>query len=187
MALFDKVTKVASNMGKSVLNSAANVGSSTSVAVQDQNELIALKTQVNVIQQELDASYLQIGRKYVDYVLETGEMPGIDVSDILKLIDPKLEQKNKLEEEIIVLEKKIKDNAVLREKERAEEDFIKEKNKLDKALAMDIISKEEYDVKLSSAKKKVDNFEAIRKVEMQYDMKLISKEECDEMIKTLTE
>ena len=78
-----------------------------------------------------------------------------------------------LEEEIIVLEKKIKDNAVLREKERAEEDFIKEKNKLDKALAMDIISQEEYDVKLSSA--------------MQYDMKLISKEERDEMIKTLTE
>ena len=62
-----------------------------------------------------------------------------------------------------------------------------EKNKLDKALAMDIISQEEYDVKLSSAKKKVDNFEAIRKIEMQYDMKLISKEELDEMIKTLNE
>lgn len=187
MGLFDKVTKTATAIGKSALNTASNIGSTVGVAAQDQSELAALKMQVNVIEQELDASYIQIGRKYVNYVLASGEMPGIDVSDILKLMDPKLEQKNNLEQQIIALEKKIKNSAVLREKQAAEAAFLQEKSNLDKALAMDIISQEEYDVKTAVAKKKVDNFEAIRRVEQQYDMKLISKEERDAKIKALTE
>ena len=186
MGLFDKVTKTATTIGKSALGTAANVGSTIGVAAQDQSELTSLKMQVNVIEQELDASYVQIGRKYVDYVLASGEMPGIDVSDILKLMDPKLEQKQKLEQEIIELEKKIKNSGVLREKQAVEEAFLAEKAKLDKALAMDILSQEDYDAKLAVAKKKVDNFEAIRKVEQQYDMKLISKEERDAKIAELT-
>lgn len=89
MGLFDKVAKTATNMGKSALNTASNVGSTVGVAAQDQSELASLKMQVNVIEQELDSSFVQIGRRYVDYVLASGEMPGIDVSDILKLIDPR--------------------------------------------------------------------------------------------------
>lgn len=187
MGLFDKVTKTAGNVGKSVLNTTANVGSTVGVATQDQSELAALKMQVNVIEQEMEASFIQIGRKYVDYVLESGEMPGIDVSDILKLIDPKLTMKGELEKQIIDLEKKIKNNAILREKQAAENEFLSEKNKLDKALAMEIISQEEYDLKLSSAKKKYDNFEAIRKIEQQFEMKLITKDERDLKIKELSE
>lgn len=187
MAFFDKVTKAATSISKSAINTASSVGSSVGVAAQDQSELAALKMQVNVIEQELESSYVQIGRKYVDYVIATSEMPGIDVSDILKLIDPKLTRKEELERDIIALEKKIKDNAVLREKQAAEEEFLQEKGKLDKALAMDIISQDEYDTKLAIAKKKVDNFEAIRKVEQQYDMKLITKEERDAKIKELTQ
>lgn len=187
MGLFDKVTKTATNIGKSAMSSVANVGSTVGVAAQDQSELAALKMQVNVIEQELESSYVQIGRKYVDYVIESGEMPGIDVSDILKLIDPKLAKKDELKQQIIELEKKIKDNAVLREKQMAEETYLAEKEKLDKALAMDILSKDDYDVKLAIAKKKVDNFELIRKIEQQYDMKLITKEERDAKIKELSE
>lgn len=142
--------------------------------------------QVNVIEQELDASYAQIGRKFVDYVIQTGDMPAIDVSDILKLMDPKLTQKAELEKQIIELEKKIKNSTVLREKQAAEEEFLAEKARLDKALAMDILSQEEYDQKLAVARKKVDNFEAIRRVEQQYEMKLITKEERDERIQELT-
>lgn len=187
MGLFDKVAKTAANVGKSALNTASNVGSTVGVAAQDQSELASLKMQVNVIEQELDSSFVQIGRRYVDYVLASGEMPGIDVSDILKLIDPKMEQKQELEKQIIVLEKKIKDNAVLREKQMAEQAYLEEKSKLDKALAMDIISQDEYDAKLAVAKKKYDNFEQIRKVEQQYDMKLITKEERDAKVKELSE
>ena len=182
MAFFDKLGKVATSVGKS----AANVGSTVGVAAQDQSELASLKMQVNVIEQGLDAAYAQIGRKFVDYVIQTGEMPGIDVSDILKLMDPKLTQKDELEKQIIELEKKIKNNAILRDKQAAEEEFLAEKNRLDKALAMDILSQEEYDQKLAVARKKVDNFEALRRIEQQYEMKLITKEERDAKIKELT-
>ena len=182
MAFFDKLGKVATSVGKS----AANVGSTVGVAAQDQSELASLKMQVNVIEQELDAAYAQIGRKFVDYVIQTGEMPGIDVSDILKLMDPKLTQKDELEKQIIELEKKIKNNAILRDKQAAEEEFLAEKNRLDKALAMDILSQEEYDQKIAVARKKVDNFEALRRIEQQYEMKLITKEERDAKIKELT-
>lgn len=187
MGLFDKVTKTATSIGKSALSTAGNIGSTVGVAAQEQSELTSLKMQVNVIEQELDASYIQIGRKYVDYVIASGEMPGIDISDLLRLMDPKLEQKNSLQEQIIALEKKIKNSAILREKQAAEEDFLREKDKLDKALAMDVISQEEHDVKIAIAQKKLDNFEAIRKVEQQFDMKLITKEERDAKIKELTE
>ena len=187
MGLFDKVAKTASSVGKSTLNTATKVGSNVGVAAQDQSELASLKMQVNAIDQELDASYVQIGRKYVDYVLASGEMPGIDVSDILKLIDPKMTQKQELQQKIIELEKKMKDAAVLREKQAVEEEFLKEKDKLDKALAMDVLSQEDYAAKLAAAKKRVDNFDEIRRVEKQYDMKLITKEERDAKIAALTQ
>ncbi len=186
MALFDKIAKTATSVGKSVLGTAANVGSTVGVAAQDQNDLLNLKMQLNVIQQELDASYAQIGRQYVEYVIESGEMPGIDVADILKLMDPKLTQKQELEAQIVALEKKIKDNAILRDKKAAERDFLQEKAKLDKALSMGVLSQEEYDAKLAVAQKRVDNFEAIRKVEAQYDMKLITRAERDAKIAELT-
>ena len=187
VGLFDKVTKTASAVGKSTLNTASKVGSNVGVAAQDQSELASLKMQVNVIDQELDASYVQIGRKYVDYVIKSGEMPGIDISDLLKLMDPKMTQKQELQQQIIELEKKIKDSAVLREKQAVEEEFLKEKDKLDRALAMDVLSQADYEAKLISAKKKVENFEEIRRVEKQYDMKLISKEERDDRIQALTQ
>lgn len=185
MGLFDKVSKTASNVGKSVAKSATNIGSSASVAAQEQSELIALKSQINVIDQELNSSYIQIGRKYVDYVVESGDMPGIDVSDILKLIDPKLTKKQELEKKIVELEKEIKSKNVLREKQQAEEEFLAEKSKLDKALAMDVITQDDYDVKLAIARKKVDNFELIRKIEQQAEMGLITKEEKAQKIEQL--
>ena len=185
MGLFDKVAKTASNIGGSVAKTAASVGSSASVAAQEQSELIALKSQINVIDQELNSSYVQIGRKYVDYVIESGDMPGINVSAILKLIDPKLTKKQELEKQIIELEKEIKSKNVLREKQQAEEKFLAEKSKLDKALAMDVISQDDYDVKVAIAKKKVDNFELIRKIEQQAEMGLITKEEKAQKIEQL--
>lgn len=49
---------------------------------------------------------IQIGRRYIDYVLETGDMPGIDASDLLNLMDPKMTKKKELEQQIIEFEKK---------------------------------------------------------------------------------
>ena len=187
MAFFDKLQKTATSVGKSAVTTATAIGSNVGVAAQDHSELNALKMQLNVVEQELSASYAQIGRRYVDHVIATGEMPGVDVADILKLMEPKLEQKQSLDQQIIELEKKIKNNAVLRERQAAEAAFLEEKTKLDRALAMDVLSQEDYDAKLAVAKKKFDNFEAIRKVEQQLEMGLITKDEYKEKLKALTE
>lgn len=187
MAFFDKLTQTASNVGKSVASSAAKVGSSATVTAQEQTELVQLKSQVNVINQELDAFYVQIGRRFVDYIIETGEMPGIDASDLLKLMEPKMDKKKELEEEIIKLEKEIKNKSILREKQQAETEYLEEKAKLDKAMAMELMSQDDYNAKLAVAKKKYDNFEEIRKVQQLADMNLISKEEKEAKLKELTE
>lgn len=71
--------------------------------------------QINVIEQELDAAYVQIGKKYVDYVVKTGDMGNLDIADLLTMMDPKLTRKQELEEQLIELEKRMKQNAVHRE------------------------------------------------------------------------
>ena len=178
MRLFDKIQQ-------SVTKTASHIGSNAAVATQEQTELVSLKSQINVINQELDAAYLQVGRKYIDYVIQTQDMPGIDVSDVLHLIDPKITKKQELEARIIQLEKEIKQKDVMREKAIAEEAFLAEKSKLDKALGMDILSQEEYNMKLAIAKKRVDNFEEIRRIEQQAEMGLISYDEKNAKIKML--
>ena len=159
----------------------------TSVATQEQTELVQLKSQVNVIEQELNSFYVQIGRRYTEYVMETGDMPGIDASDLFKIIDPKLTRKLELEQKIVELEKAISTKAVLREKQMAEEEFLAEKAKLDKALAMEVLTQEEYDIRIAIARKKVDNFEEIRRIRQQAEMGLISREERDAKVRALTE
>lgn len=186
MGVFDKALKTATNMGKSALNTAANVGSNVGTTVQDNSELAGLKMQVNAIEQELDSSYVMIGRKYAQYIIESGDMGPVDVSDVLKLMDPKITKKQELEAQIVELEKKIKNQAVLREKQMAEQEYLAEKSKLDKALQMDVMTQEEYDSKLSVAKKKYDNFEEIRRIEAQCDMGIITKEEKKVKIDALT-
>lgn len=185
MALFDKALKAAKNIGNSVTSTAVNVGSAAGTAVQEQSELAGLKMQLNALEGELDSAYIQVGRRYVEFVIETQEMPQINVGDILKLAEGKLEKKKELEEQIVELEKTIKQKNVLQEKEQAEETFRSDKQKLDKALAMDILSHEEYDLKLEALQKKLDNFSNLRKVEQQYEMGIISKEEKEEKIKDL--
>lgn len=186
MGFFDKALKTAQNIGDSIATSAVKAGSSAGVAAQDNAELNSLKMQLNVIEQELNAAYAQIGKKYVDYVSETGDMGGLDVTDLLTMMDPKLTRKQELETQLIELEKRMKQNAVLREKAKAEQEFQEEKTKLDRALAMDVISQDEYNYKISVAKKKVDNFEEIRRIEQQCEMGIITQEEKNAKIEALT-
>ena len=54
MGLFDKLTKTAANIGGEVAKAASNIGSNASVMAQEQSKLVALKSQINVIEQELN-------------------------------------------------------------------------------------------------------------------------------------
>ena len=56
---------------------------------------------------------------------------------------------------------------------------------MDKARDLDVISEDEYDDKLAQARKKLENFETLKKIQMQYEMDIITKEEYEEKVKNI--
>ncbi len=202
-------------MGENIAASANNVKTVVETSVQDTMEITGLKRQIRELEKEMDAQYLQIGKKYAEFVADMDdaepetaeneaaeatessevidevkeeaidevkaeaadetvdeakeeaadedEEPVFDVSDFLTIIKQDQAKKKELENQLAEVEKRAKQNTLLREKTKAEESFEQEKGVLDKALAMEIISKEEYEQKLNIARKKVENFAEIKK------------------------
>ena len=187
MGFFDKVTQTASILGKNISDMGFNLGATLTVAEQGETELKQLKAQKNVVEQELDALYTQVGKRYIDHVIKTGDLAGIPTGDLIKLMSPKMAKKKEIETRIIELEKEIKEQTILREKQIVEEEFFAEKERLDKALGMDILTQEEYDYKIQIAKKKMLNFEEIRRIKKQAEMGLITYEEMEAKLRILTE
>ena len=256
MGFFDKALKKVQDVGENIAASASNVKTVVETSVQDTMEIASLKRQIRELEKEMDAQYLQIGKKYAEFVAdmddvepetaepetaepeteepkaeqneepevleneapaetidevkaedtaetidevkeeseepeedevaeESDEEPVFDVSDFLTIIKQDQAKKKELENQLAEVEKRAKQNTLLREKTKAEESFEQEKGVLDKALAMEIISKEEYEQKLNIAKKKVENFEEIKKIEQQFEMGIITKEEKDEKINAI--
>ena len=248
MGFFDKALKKVQDVGENIAASASNVKTVVETSVQDTMEISSLKRQIRELEKEMDAQYLQIGKKYAEFVAdmddaepetaepemaepeiaepealeneapaetidevkaedtaetidevkeeseepeedevaeESDEEPVFDVSDFLTIIKQDQAKKKELENQLAEVEKRAKQNTLLREKTKAEESFEQEKGVLDKALAMEIISKEEYEQKLNIARKKVENFEEIKKIEQQFEMGIITKEEKDEKINAL--
>ena len=277
MGFFDKALKKVQDVGENIAASANNVKTVVETSVQDTMEITGLKRQIRELEKEMDAQYLQIGKKYAEFVADMDdaepetaeneaaeaetteatessevidevkeeaidevkaeaaaetvdeakeeaaaetidevkaedtaetideekevseepaedkvaeesdedEEPVFDVSDFLTIIKQDQAKKKELENQLAEVEKRAKQNTLLREKTKAEESFEQEKGVLDKALAMEIISKEEYEQKLNIAKKKVENFEEIKKIEQQFEMGIITKEEKDETINAI--
>ena len=277
MGFFDKALKKVQDVAENIAASANNVKTVVETSVQDTMEITGLKRQIRELEKEMDAQYLQIGKKYAEFVADMDdaepetaeneaaeaetteatessevidevkeeaidevkaeaaaetvdeakeeaaaetidevkaedtaetideekevseepaedkvaeesdedEEPVFDVSDFLTIIKQDQAKKKELENQLAEVEKRAKQNTLLREKTKAEESFEQEKGVLDKALAMEIISKEEYEQKLNIAKKKVENFEEIKKIEQQFEMGIITKEEKDEKINAI--
>lgn len=277
MGFFDKALKKVQDVGENIAASANNVKTVVETSVQDTMEITGLKRQIRELEKEMDVQYLQIGKKYAEFVADMDdaepetaeneaaeaetteatessevidevkeeaidevkaeaaaetvdeakeeaaaetidevkaedtaetideekevseepaedkvaeesdedEEPVFDVSDFLTIIKQDQAKKKELENQLAEVEKRAKQNTLLREKTKAEESFEQEKGVLDKALAMEIISKEEYEQKLNIAKKKVENFEEIKKIEQQFEMGIITKEEKDEKINAI--
>lgn len=249
MGFFDKALKKVQDVGENIAASANNVKTVVETSVQDTMEITGLKRQIRELEKEMDAQYLQIGKKYAEFVADMDdaepetaeneaaeaetteatessevideaidevkaeaaaetvdeakevseepaedkvaeesdedEEPVFDVSDFLTIIKQDQAKKKELENQLAEVEKRAKQNTLLREKTKAEESFEQEKGVLDKALAMEIISKEEYEQKLNIARKKVENFEEIKKIEQQFEMGIITKEEEDEKINAI--
>ena len=272
MGFFDKALKKVQDVGENIAASANNVKTVVETSVQDTMEITGLKRQIRELEKEMDAQYLQIGKKYAEFVADMDdaepetaeneaaeatessevidevkeeaidevkaedvaetvdeakeeaadetidevkaedtaetideekevseepaedkvaeesdedEEPVFDVSDFLTIIKQDQAKKKELENQLAEVGKRAKQNTLLREKTKAEEPFEQEKGDLDKALAMEIISKEEYEQKLNIARKKVENFEEIKKIEQQFEMGIITKEEKDEKINAI--
>ena len=280
MGFFDKALKKVQDVGENIAASANNVKTVVETSVQDTMEITGLKRQIRELEKEMDAQYLQIGKKYAEFVADMDdaepetaeneateaetteatessevidevkaeaaeaidevkaedvaetvdeakeeaadetidevkaedtaetideekevseepaedkvaeesdedEEPVFDVSDFLTIIKQDQAKKKELENQLAEVEKRAKQNTLLREKTKAEESFEQEKGVLDKALAMEIISKEEYEQKLNIARKKVENFEEIKKIEQQFEMGIITKEEKDKKINAI--
>ncbi|MPQ44022.1 hypothetical protein [Clostridium tarantellae] len=169
----------------SIAKTASSIAGTLSSMSNEEEKVNKIKNEIKALNEEIEAAYIQIGRRFVNYVIHTKEMPGIDIRDILNLLDPKLMRKSQLEEELVKLEEKINNIRVIQEKLKAEEEFIEEKDKLDRGLKMNLISKKEYDEKLVKLNKKLNAFEEIQKIEHQYDLGIIDFDEMESKINKL--
>lgn len=185
MDMFEKATKVAKNVGENVISSAKSIGNTLYSATKEQSELAGLNVQKNVIEKKLTDYYTEIGRRYVAYVETCQGEVAFDVEDLLETMRPELEQLNEVKAQIADKEMEIKKATEERAKKKAQEEFEAEKNKLDSALEMDIITKEEHFAKLEAAQRKLDNYETLRKIDLQLEMGIITKAEHDEKIKNI--
>lgn len=181
MAFFNNLKNTASSLGKA----ASNFVNTGATDAKDAAELDSIKKELASIDSDINSGYTQIGKKYVDYVIKTNEMPGIDVSDVLNMLSPKFERKEELETKLIEIEKRKKDRTLLQEKSAVEAEVQQEVDKLDKALRMDLISQDEYDTKVARLNKRIDNFEAIKKAEQKCSMGITTPAERDAEIEAL--
>lgn len=181
MAFFSNLKNTAGALGKNAMN----VVSTGATDAKEASELAEIQRELNSIDNDIASGYTQVGKRYVDYVIKTSEMPGVDVSDILKMLEPKFERRDELQAKMIEIEKRRKDRTLLQEKSAVELQIKAEIEKLDKALAMDLIGQDEYDAKVNQLKKRIDNFEAIKKVQQKCEMGIITEAERDKEIEEL--
>lgn len=170
MGIFDKVKDVAASAVGSTIHS-----------TKENAKLIGIRSELSSLNDDLKASYEMIGRRFVDFLVEgsadlVASMPDIGVADVLKHMEPKLEKKKALEIELARIERALGDAAVLQDKQLLEQEFLKEKQKLDKAKQMGVVSDEEYVSMLAVARRKVDCFEDVRRLEKQRDLGILSAE-----------
>lgn len=180
--MFEKTTKVVKEVGESVFDSAKSIGNTIYSASKEQSELAGLKVQKSVIERRLQESYAEIGRRYVAYISKAEAEEPFDVSDIIDAMKPDLEKLEEFASTVAEKELNAKRAEEERRQKKAQEEFETEKAKLDKALEMEIITREEYDEKMALVQRKLDNYNQLRKIEMQLEMGIITREEYNAKI-----
>ena len=185
MGLFDNVKRQAKIAGNSLASAASATYNNAAVARQAQDEINTIRREIDVIQTELDNAYIQIGRKYVEYIQQTNEIPEIGAGSILTIVDTKLTRKEELTAQLIEKQKRINDQFDMQEKAQLEALFAAEKENLDRALAMAVINQEEYDAKLKQLRGRIDHFDEIKRINQQKEMGLITAAEKEAKINAL--
>ncbi len=187
MDMFEKAAKAARNVSESVISSARNMGISLYSSTKEQGELASLNVQKSVIEKKLEDFYAEIGKRYVTYIAECDGGTAFDVADVLEAMQPQLDRLAEVKDSITEKELQIKQANEERAQKRAREEFDAEKERLDKALQMEIITEEDYTEKLESARRKLDHYDVLRKLRLQLEMGIISKEEYEKKVKDVLE
>lgn len=174
MDMFEKATRAAKNLGASIYST-----------TKEQSELASLNVQKSVVEKKLNESYAEIGKRYVEYIDRCESEVAFNVDDIIEKMQPDLEKLTDIKLQIAEKEGQIKQNNEEKAQKKAQDDFEFEKSKLDKALAMDIITQEEYSKKIAAAKIKLENYDMLRKIELQLEMGIITRDEYNEKINAI--
>ena len=94
MGFFDKALKKVQDVGENIAASANNVKTVVETSVQDTMEITGLKRQIRELEKEMDAQYLQIGKKYAEFVAdmddaepETAENETTEATESSEVID----------------------------------------------------------------------------------------------------
>ncbi len=185
MGFLDNIKKQSKTAAGAFGSAASATYNNAAVMKQAQDEINAIQREINALQVEIDNACTQIGRKYIEYVLETKDIPEIGAGDILVVVDSKMERKAELNEQLIEKQKRLNDQLDMQEKSKLESEFIAEKDKLDRALAMAVISQSEYDVKLKELKAPIEHFDDIKRINQQKEMGLITAAERDAKIEAI--
>ena len=170
MDFFDKTTKAVRDIGN---------------ATREQTELANLKIQKAAIEKKLESQYAEIGKRYVAYIADTFRTEPFDVTDILDVINPDLERITDIVEQVEQKEQQFRQHSIEKDRKSALEQFENEKRKLDKAKDLDIVTELEYEEKLAKARRKFDNFEALKKLQLQFEMDIITREEYEEKVRSI--
>ena len=177
--MFEKATKAVKEVGGNVIDSAKNIGTSIYSTSKEQGEIAGLKVQRSVLEKKLQESYAVIGKRYYEYINNSEGEDSFDVSDVIDKMQPEMEKIKEIDNTLLekeLIEKKLEEE---RRHKKALDAYESDKAQLDKALRMDILTQEEYDEKMVVVKKKYDNHEQLRKIEMQLQMGIIDREEYE--------
>lgn len=170
----ENFTKTATVITNSVVNSA-----------KEQEKIIRLESDIKKEQKKINNKYTEIGKAFAEYVSNNSDLNNFDVSELLNELELEIANKKVLEADLKEIKNRSAVEAEQKKREKANKDFEEEKAKLDKALAMEIISEDDYNTKLSYHQKKLDNYDEINKIEKQYNLGIITFEEKEQKIKDI--
>lgn len=179
--LFKNIKNMTESIGKNV----SDLANTIAVTTREQDKINVMEKEIKCLNLEIKSAYAEIGERFVEHKNLNNEIGTFNVDDVLNTLDSKIAKREEIKAKVIEASKELNDKLILQEKKKVKEQFESEKEKLDKALSMDIINKDEYFKKLKVHENKVIYFDEIKNIEKQYEIKIISYDEKNEKIKSI--
>ena len=143
MGLISKMLHNTIELGDKVADAVGDAAVKTGNDIMLSKDKAALALKIKVAEDEINACYEELGRRYVTYMRETKKQPNMKViGDVLKDVIAKILHKEALERELEELERQDQQLSLMTPELR------EKKLQLDRALEMQIITEEEYNAKL---------------------------------------